>query len=205
MKFLFNLLLFFLLVTCGNNKIVYWCGDHKCISKKERSAYFKKNMTVEVKEIKNKNGEKIMRSEKILKQTKLEEKRRFKEEKELSKEIRQEEKRRIKEEKELAKEIRLEEKRRIKEEKELAKEIRLEEKRRIKKEKRLTEKVKLEEKELNKKTKSAVEEKVVKIDNSNAINQAKLDVSKDQFNELKKKIIEENLLRPFPNINDIPK
>ena len=55
------------------------------------------------------------------KQTKLEEKRRIKEEKEMKKQTKLEEERRNKEEKEMIKEIKLEEERRNKEEKEMIK------------------------------------------------------------------------------------
>ena len=36
--------------SCAPNKKVYWCGDHPCINKKEKEAYFKKTMIVEAKE-----------------------------------------------------------------------------------------------------------------------------------------------------------
>lgn len=37
-----------LLISCSNNKKVYICGDHPCANKKEYSAYFSENLTVEV-------------------------------------------------------------------------------------------------------------------------------------------------------------
>ena len=46
------------MISCTNNKGVYWCGDHPCINKEEKEAYFKKTMIVEVKNYnkdKNKN------------------------------------------------------------------------------------------------------------------------------------------------------
>ena len=53
MKIIFFIFLLLLLINCSNTKSVYWCGDHPCINKKEKEAYFKKTMIVEVKNIKN--------------------------------------------------------------------------------------------------------------------------------------------------------
>ena len=55
MKNLFFLFILFMIISCSSNKVVYWCGDHPCINKKEKKAYFKKNMIVEMKNIKSKN------------------------------------------------------------------------------------------------------------------------------------------------------
>ena len=30
-----------MIISCSANKGVYWCGDHSCINKKEKEAYFK--------------------------------------------------------------------------------------------------------------------------------------------------------------------
>ena len=46
------LLIIFMNSACTTNKGSYWCGDHPCINKKEKEAYFKKYMTVEVRDIK---------------------------------------------------------------------------------------------------------------------------------------------------------
>ena len=54
MKIFFFISFLFLLNSCTNNKTVYWCGDHACINKKEKEAYFKKTMIVEKKIINNK-------------------------------------------------------------------------------------------------------------------------------------------------------
>ena len=99
---------------CSVGKGVYWCGDHPCINNKEKAAYFKKTMIVEVR---NYNKDKIKDDseiEKLLDQAKLNEKRRILSEKELAKQAKIEEK-------ELAKQIKLEEKKRIKEEKRISK------------------------------------------------------------------------------------
>ena len=54
MKITVSFILLFFIFSCSNNKVVYWCGDHACINKKEREAHFKKTLTVEVKNIENK-------------------------------------------------------------------------------------------------------------------------------------------------------
>ena len=110
MKNLLYLFVFFIIISCTVNKDVYWCGDHPCINKKEREAYFKKTMIVEIKELKKKTIKNNSEIEKITEQAKLEEKRRIKEEKGLAKQARLEEKRRIKEEKDLAKKVERDEK-----------------------------------------------------------------------------------------------
>ena len=111
------LFIILLLTACSTTKGVYWCGDHPCINKKEKEAYFKKTMIVEVRDIKKKSYKNNSEIEKLLKQAKLNEKNRIISEKELAKQIKLEEKRRIKEEKELAKQVKLDEKRRINERK----------------------------------------------------------------------------------------
>ena len=110
MKNYLFLCVFFLIFSCTNNKSVYWCGDHPCINNKEKEAYFKKTMIVEVRELKKESNKDISEFEKLLKQAQVDEKKRIMSEKGLAKQVRLEEKRRIKEEKELAKQVRLDEK-----------------------------------------------------------------------------------------------
>ena len=50
MKFLLLLLFFFILTHCSKNNFVYMCGDHVCLNDKERVAYFKKTMIVEIRD-----------------------------------------------------------------------------------------------------------------------------------------------------------
>ena len=125
---------FFLIFSCSSSKTVFWCGDHECINKKEKESYFKKTMTVEIKDMNNKNRKKYSSHEKILQQVNADSKKIMKNEKKPIKELDLEKKMRIKREKELAKELKLEEKMRIKSEKKLAKKLKLEEKRKVKKE-----------------------------------------------------------------------
>ena len=70
---------------CSTQKTVYWCGDHPCINKKEREAYFKKTMIVEIKDLKDKKFKKSGEIEKIINEAKTKEKVRIKNEKEHAK------------------------------------------------------------------------------------------------------------------------
>ena len=68
-------LCFLLVITnCARSNVVYWCGDHPCINKKEKEAYFKKTMIVEVRELKGTKFENKSELEKITQQINLEEK-----------------------------------------------------------------------------------------------------------------------------------
>ena len=121
MKNLFYLIIFFVIIGCSTNKVVYWCGDHPCINKKEKEAYFKKTMVVEMKELKKTNINNNSEIEKIIQQAKLDEKQRIKQEKDLINKAKLDEKRRIKEEKNLAKQIKKDEKKIIKKGRETSK------------------------------------------------------------------------------------
>ena len=99
MKNLFFIFILSMVVACSNNKSVYWCGDHPCINKKEKEAYFKKTMIVEIKDLKNKNYKSRTEYERIMQQAQLDEKKRIKGEKNLAKHAKLEEKKRIKGEK----------------------------------------------------------------------------------------------------------
>ncbi len=193
MKYLILLILSLLVFACSNGKRVYWCGDHACINNKEKEAYFKKTMIVEIRELSKQNKKSKSELEIIKKQAGLEQKKEIKNEKELAKQVRLDKKRRIKEEKELAKQVRLDKKRRIKEEKELAKQVRLEEKKIIKEEKKSYKKKIL-------KTENVPLEKEIVINTGIA----RINISSNEFKELVEKITNKNMFRPYPNINDIP-
>ena len=117
MKSLVCLIILFILTSCSTDKDTFWCGDHPCISKKEKEAYFKKTMIVEIRELNKATDKNKSEVAKIMKQAKVEEKKRIKNEKYLAKQARLEEKMRIKEEKKLAKQVALDEKKIIKKEK----------------------------------------------------------------------------------------
>ena len=97
--------------------MVYWCGDHPCINKKEKEEYFKKTMTVEVRNLGNENFEDNSKNEKLINNVKKEQKTRIKKEKDIAKQLKLDQKKRIKEEKNLAKQLKLREKKDKKEKK----------------------------------------------------------------------------------------
>ena len=184
------------MTSCSSNKGVYWCGDHPCINNKEKEAYFKKTMIVEVKNYKKGKSKNDSEIEKLMYQAKLDEKKRIKNEKQIKKETENEEK-------DLIKKIKLEEKNRIKEEKKLAKQLKIEEKKRVKEEKKLAKQksksklkkvAKLDKKELKKK-------ETLKIDKP----EENIELYSDNFTDLVNKIIKRNNSRSYPEINDIPK
>ena len=175
MKNLFFLFMLLMIISCSANKGVYWCGDHSCINKKEKEAYFKKTMIVEIKNSKNKNYKNNSEIEKIMLEAQSKAKKIIKDEKDLAKQTKLEEKMRIKEEKNLAKQIKLEEKRRIKDEKKSSK-------RKI---------IVNQKKQLKKK---------VDLDSGNTNAEIKL----GKFSELVEKITKRNTIRPYPDINDMP-
>ena len=194
MKFFFFLFILLLTISCGSNKGVYWCGDHPCINKKEKEAYFKKNMVVEMRSAKKTDYKNNSEIKQLMQEAEGKEKIRIKNDKSSSKQVRLEEKK-------LAKQIELEEKRQIKEEKKLAKQIELEEKRRIKEEKKLAKQIRLEEKKQNKKKKKS---SIKKIDGDNEKQLKKTEINLSEFSEIVEKITRKNTFKPYPNINDIP-
>ena len=131
MKKIIILLCVLLFVGCAKNESVYWCGDHACANKKEKEAYFKKTMIVEMREIGKKKDNEYTELEQIKERARLEERKRIKGEKKLYKEARLEEKKRIKEEKKLAKKIQAENKMLKKKEKKLLKKSQSIEKKKI--------------------------------------------------------------------------
>jgi len=193
MKFFFFLFILLLTISCGSNKGVYWCGDHPCINKKEKEAYFKKNMVVEMRSAKKTDYKNNSEIKQLMQEAEGKEKIRIKNDKSSSKQVRLEEKK-------LAKQIKLEEKRLIKEEKKLAKQIKLEEKRRIKEEKKLAKQIKLEEKKQNKKKKKS---SIKKIDGNNEKQLKKTEINLSEFSEIVEKITRKNAIKPYPDINDI--
>ena len=189
MKIIFLLSILLLLTHCTNGKQVFWCGDHACVNKKEKEAYFKKNMIVEVRKIGQKDKPDNSKLNQILKQIELDNKKG----------------------KDLKKETRLEKKRRIKEEKELIKQVRLEEKERIKEEKKLAKQALLEEKKINKKEKKSFISKFLKTkkesNNKKTFTKSKVAMnnrSSGDFGKIVEKITNQNKPKPYPSINDIP-
>jgi len=171
-----------LLISCSGSKSVYWCGDHPCINKKEKEAYFKKTMIIEKKILDKKNKKNLATSEKIIKEAKIKEEKRIKKEKELKKENKLEQKRSKKAQKEQAKRTKLEEKRLQNEQKKLAKQAKIIEK-------------KVEKKILkDKKTKTEKNDETRPFSSS---------LANAEFEQLKDQIIKRNIIRSYPDINDI--
>ena len=160
MKILLYFIILFIFTSCSTDKNAYWCGDHPCINKKEKEAYFKKTMIVEIKDLKKKASKNNSEIEKIIQQARKGEKRRFKEEKNK------------------AKQAKLEAKIKKKEEKYLTKQIEQDQAEIIKK----------------KTSKQSV--------NTDAGIESPTSISPN-FNKLVEKITKRNILRPYPNINDI--
>tara|TARA_B100000029_G_scaffold487733_1_gene543545 strand:- start:456 stop:995 length:540 start_codon:yes stop_codon:yes gene_type:complete len=177
MKNVLFLILLIFLYSCTNNKSVYWCGDHACINKKEKEAYFKKTMIIEKKIISKENKKDLTNSEKIIKEAKLKEKKRIANEKKIKKEYKLEQKRLKKDKKLKAKKAKLEEKRLKKENIEIEK--------------------KNAKKILSKKEKIELK----KLDNSSSYTSK---IKNVEFEQLKDQIIKRNLIRSYPDINDIP-
>jgi hypothetical protein len=180
MKSLVFLIILFILTSCSTDKDTYWCGDHPCINKKEKEAYFKKTMIVEIKDLKKKTPKSNSEIEKIIQQARKGEKKRIKEEKTMAKQGKLEAKRIKKEEKNLLKQTKLEAKRKKKEEKSSAKQIEMDQAIIIKK-------------------KEKTSKQSVDIDAGNET----LTSSLTNFDKLLEKITRRNISRPYPDINDI--
>ena len=186
MKNLLSLFVLFFVISCSNNKDVYWCGDHACKNKKEKETYFKKTMIVEIKDLKNKNYKSDSDIEKIIQQAQSNQNKGIKDEKDLMKQTELKEKN-------LTKQVKLEEKRRIKKEKKLAKQIKLDEKKRIR-----------DKKKSSKKSIAVNQKKQLKKNVELEVRTVNKEIKVDKFDELIEKITQKNTFRPYPDINDIP-
>ena len=198
MKTLLYLIILFIFTSCATDKDTYWCGDHPCINKKEKEAYFRKTMVVEIKNLEKKTSKNNSEIEKIIQQARKGEKKRFKEEKNMAKQAKLDDKRRKKEEKNMAKQAKLDDKRKKKEEKNMAKQAKLDDKRIKKEEKYLTKQIERDEARLIKNEKKTSKQRV----NINAGTESP-ETFPTNFNKLVEKITKKNIFRPYPDINDI--
>ena len=180
MKTILYLIILFIFTSCATDKDTYWCGDHPCINKSEKETYFKETMIVEIKNLEKKTSRNNSEIEKIIQQA------------------RKGEKKGIIKEKNMAKQAKLEDKRKKKEEKNMAKQAKLEDKRKKKEEKYLTKQIKRDEARIIKKEKTTPKQSV----NNNAAIESAATISTN-FNKLVEKITKKNILRPYPDINDI--
>ena len=176
----FTILVF--IISCSANNGVYWCGDHACANNKEKEAYFKKTMIVELRNLDKNNTKQVSANERIINQSENKEIKVIISEEELDQEIKLEEEQIEKNEKEIEEHIKLQERERAKEEKKLKEQIKLEE----------DQKLNVEKKE--QKTSSSLV-KVVEIK----------EIRSKNFDELVNKILKRNSSRSYPKINDIPK
>ena len=176
----FTVLVF--IISCSANNGVYWCGDHACANNKEKEAYFKKTMIVEVKNLNKSNTKQISANERIINQSENKEVKVIINEEEFDQKIQLEEEQIEKNEKEIEELIKLQEQERAKEEKELKTQVKLEK----------DQKLRVKKKE--QKTLSSFA-KVVEIK----------EIRSKNFDELVDKILKRNSSRSYPKINDIPK
>tara|TARA_B100001750_G_scaffold217116_1_gene202241 strand:- start:84 stop:638 length:555 start_codon:yes stop_codon:yes gene_type:complete len=183
MKVVLFFTLIILLSTCSSNKSVYWCGDHACINKKEKEAYFKKTMIIEKKIINERNKKDLTKSQEIIEKA------------------RANEKKEIANEKNTKREEKLKQKKLKKEQKELAKQAKLEKKKLKKKEKQLAKEVKNEKKNIKKKLSKSKKTKDIKVKKTASFS---LSLNNGEFEQIKDQIIKKNLIRSYPDINDIP-
>ena len=188
MKKLYFLIAFILIYGCANSKSVYWCGDHPCINKEEKESYFKKTMSVEVKSFSKKMKEKDPEIKKIVQQARINEKERLESEKDIKKKLKLEKRKKSAEKKRLLKQAKYEEKIRKKNEG-----------KRKKIEKKLAKIIEKDEKKKPKIKKENLKKHTTSIDSVNRITD-----EFGSFQKLVEKIIQKNILRPYPDINDIP-
>ena len=81
MKKILFLIFFVLFASCSTEKKVFWCGDHPCINKKEKKAYFQSTGIVEVKVIAKGDNKNTSKMDKIIEQAYKKEKKRINNEK----------------------------------------------------------------------------------------------------------------------------
>ena len=197
MKNLLYLIILFIFTSCSTDKDTYWCGDHPCINNKEKEAYFKKTMIVEIKNLEKKTSKNNSEIEKIIQQARKGEKKRIKE-KNMAKQAKLEDKRKKKEEKNMTKQAKLEDKRKKRKEKNMAKQAKLQDKRKKREEKYLTKQIERDEARIIKKEKKTSKQSV----NINDGIESPAAISTN-FNKLVEKIKSKSIFRPYPDINDI--
>ena len=180
-KKLLSLFIVFFLLGCSASNEVYWCGDHPCINMKEKEAYFKETMIIEVKRLNEKEKKEFSEIEKVFEQAyKKKEEKRVRDEKSLSKEVKFEERKKKEKQKKLSKEMRLKEKQKLKLEKKQAKLDAIQKKKNLAKEKKSFKKSK---------DKSKINSQNLIIDNNS------------DFSQIVEKITERNKSKPYPNLN----
>ena len=74
MKIYKYFIIFIFIISCSSNDGVYWCGDHACVNNKEKEAYFKKTMIVEIRNVNKSDLKSESVNEKIIKESQNNEK-----------------------------------------------------------------------------------------------------------------------------------
>ena len=192
-NYLFLFILFFI-INCAPSNSVYWCGDHPCINNKEKKAYFKKNMIVELREKEKVSHEEESAIKKIIEQTKINEKERIKNEKILLKQAKIDEKNRLKEEKEFKKREKTKSKNIKNQDEKIANHEQAELIKEIEEEKKLLSKGNDNSESLSNNKQNSLEKNIV----SNQFPEPK------SFNEIVKRIREKNSASDYPDINNTP-
>ena len=188
---LFFLLFCLLLAACSPKKGVYWCGDHPCLNTKEKEAYFKKTMIVERRNISKNDIKSNSEFEKISRQVAADEKKN------------KEQKLKLKSEKNIQKEDKL----KAKLEKDIENKIKLQEELIAKNEisKKRTQDELQKQIAKDKKRESKNNKKVShKFLNSTCANKSEKCIT-TKFDLVAENIKKKNMIKPFPDINDIPK
>tara|TARA_B110000438_G_C15812470_1_gene650265 strand:+ start:2678 stop:3274 length:597 start_codon:yes stop_codon:yes gene_type:complete len=197
MKLLFLILITLIITNCSNmNGKTYWCGDHPCLNNDEKNEYFKKTMTVEIREILIKNNKKeVENRKKLIKEAKLKKEKKLKDEKKAKLEEKKIEKKIRLEEKKREQKIKIEAKQRALDEIKVQKEAKLDNiKKQSENKKNKLKEMKVKKKQNNKtKEKDFFVNKLISDDANTSI-----------FNKLVEAINKKNSLKPYPNINDIP-
>ena len=196
MRFFLTFLFLVTITGCGSANKVYWCGDHPCLNKKERKAYFEKNFTVEIRELDKKSKKEFSRTSEIMKKAQKNEKERIRTEKEIIKQSKINEKKRLKEEEKSNQLTRIDEKKRIKKNDKSIKNSRLDKTNKSKK--KIIEPLEIEG--FNGKTNNIEKNNITKskdiVEN--------IETSEYKFIDLVKYIKEKNKSKSYPDINDIP-
>ena len=200
-KFIIFFILFFA-INCSQKNTVYWCGDHQCLSKKEKEDYFKKTMVVEVKSDQLKSKEKPSKVEIIIDQANIEKGENINIKNILSEEVGLDEKVAIKKQKKLIREAKKLERKRLKEQKKQERITKKLERKNLKEQEKLEiqaeKKLLADEKKFKKEQKNKIKDKKKVAENNDQLNKS------TTFSYIVRNILSRNTLKNYPNINNTP-
>ena len=199
MKYFLFIIFIITLQSCVSKKKTFWCGDHPCANKAEQQSYFKKNLTVEVKQKYITQKEEASKVEKIITQTTKINK------KQVAKLEKMERKRLLTEEKELIKLSKIKNKKNAKWKKNNLKEKNIQVEDSNQNDIMTNEVVKVstinenDKKKIQPKSKKNIK---IKVSDSKDFKDKTLN---SDFQKLADIIEKRNKLKSYPNINDIPR